>query len=68
MTSGVNIGKMLVCTDAGANTFLPFAGSVAATEVPVHGAQHADGAHDPLPDNIITDHMHAAKGASSRPS
>ena len=62
VTSGVNIGKLLVCTDAGANTFAPFGGVVGTAEVPIHAIEHKDGGHDPLADNTITDHMHAAKG------
>lgn len=61
VTSGVNIGKLMACTNVGANTFVTWGGSVASTEVAVHAAEHKDGGHDPLADNTITDHMKASR-------
>lgn len=62
LTAGTQIGKLMMCTStAGVGTFVGV-GNPAAADLVVHGAQHKDGGHDPLPDNTISDHMFAAKG------
>lgn len=61
VTSGINIGKLMTCTDAGANTFVAIGGAVATSDVPVHAVEHKNGGHDPLADNTITDQMLAGK-------
>ncbi len=54
-----------MCIDAtGSGTWVT-SGNPTATELVVHAAQHMDGAHDPLPDNILTDHMFAARTITS---
>lgn len=60
ITAGGDIGKAFICTDAATPVWVPWA-NPAATDLVIHAAQHKDGAHDPLADNTITDHMFNAK-------
>jgi hypothetical protein len=52
--------KLYYCTNpAGSGTFIVI-GNQAAADLPIHGAQHGVGQHDPIPDNTIARQQLAA--------